>query len=110
MKEEKELETVVKGSKEMEKVAKKISKVSREEELQGIYDKEEQEQFIRNLIRSNAQSKGYEIGIEKGIEKGKYDEKKLIASNLLKQGVDVDIISKSSGLSKEEILNIKEEM
>ncbi len=60
MKEEKELETVVKGSKE--------------------------------------------------IEKGKYDEKILIASNLLKHGVEVDIISKSSGLSKEEIFNIKEEM
>lgn len=67
---EKELTEITKGCKEMEKVAKKISKISKEEELQGIYDIEEQEAFIRNRIRMHAARKGYDAGLEKGIEEG----------------------------------------
>lgn len=48
---EEELTKTSKGCKEMEKVAEKISRVSREEELQGIYDVEEQEKFIRDRKR-----------------------------------------------------------
>ena len=47
-----ELRKISKGSREMESVAKKISKLSKEEEMQGIYLKEEQEAFIRDQIKA----------------------------------------------------------
>ncbi len=49
--------------------------------------------------------KGIEKGMEKGIEKGKIE----VARNLLKNGVDIEIIIKSTGLTKEEIKLLKDE-
>ncbi len=114
---EEELTKTSKGCKEMEKVAEKISRVSREEELQGIYDVEEQERFIRDRIRAHAATEGFEQGIEKGveqgikqgieqgIERGKRTKQIEIAKNLLASGVSIDIIEKSTGLKSEKIIN-----
>lgn len=119
---EKELNNISKGCKEMENVVKKISKVSREEELQGIYDIEERQEFIQNRIREYAREEGYDEGLKEGIDAGKKEGKaqgikegikegsikkqREIAKNLLISGVSVDIIKKSTGLSEEEILNL----
>lgn len=106
---EEELTKTSKGCKEMEKVVEKISRVSREEELQGIYDVEEQEKFIRDRIRAHAATEGFEQGIEKGveqgIERGKRTKQIEIAKNLLASGVSIDIIEKSTGLKHDEITN-----
>ena len=80
---EKELNNISKGCKEMENVVKKISKVSKEEELQGIYDIEERQEFIQNRIREYAKEEGYDEG--------------------LKEGMDFDIIEKITKISKEEL-------
>ena len=66
---EKELNNISKGCKEMENVVKKISKVSKEEELQGIYDIEERQEFIQNRIREYAKEEGYDEGIKEGKNK-----------------------------------------
>lgn len=106
---EEELTKTSKGCKEMEKVVEKISRVSIEEELQGIYDVEEQEKFIRDRIRAHAATEGFEQGIEKGveqgIERGKRTKQIEIAKNLLASGVSIDIIEKSTGLKHDEITN-----
>lgn len=102
---EEELTRTSKGCKEMEKVAEKISRVTREEEMQGIYDIEEQEKFIRDRIRAHAATEGYEEGLEQGIEQGELNKQIEIAKNLLESGVSIDIIEKSTGLSRKEILN-----
>ena len=46
---------------------------------------------------------GIKVGIEKGIEKGEKNKSIEIARNMLKDNVDINIISKYSGLSIEEI-------
>ena len=51
--------------------------------------------------------KGKEEGIKEGIEKGSKNEKINIAKNMLKDNVDINIISKYSGLSIEEIENLQ---
>lgn len=127
---EKELTNISKEYREMEKVADKISKVSREEELQGIYDIEEREVFIRQRIRQYAEERGYDEGlkagiadgtkkgleqgleqgikqgIEQGIAKGTIEgaltKQKEIAKKLLEVGIDIDIIEKSTGIKLEE--------
>ncbi len=47
--------------------------------------------------------KGEKLGLEKGIEKGEKNKAKEMAKVLKKDGVDIELIVKSSGLSKEEI-------
>ncbi len=96
---EEELQKVSKGCKEMEIVADKISKVSKEEELQGIYDIEEQEKFIRDRISFHAYNKGMSEGEKEGAKKGII----ITAKNLLKQNIPIDVIANATGLSKEEI-------
>ena len=108
---EEELTKTSKGCKEMEKVAKKISRVSREEELEGIYDVEEQEKFIRDRIRAHAATEGFEQGLEQGlesgIEKGIKEGIITVAKNLIKQGTSEEVISSCTGLSISKIKDLK---
>jgi len=52
----------------------------------------------------------YKEGVEKGIEKGKKEAEKQtkikIAKSMLKQNIDIEVVVKSTGLSKEEIEKI----
>ena len=108
---EKELNNISKGYKEMENVVKKISKVSKEEELQGIYDIEERQEFIQNRIREYAKEEGYDEGIKEGIKEGKakgikegsIKKQREIAIEMLNNGMDFDIIEKITKISKEEL-------
>ena len=59
-------------------------------------------------IRDNRAAEDYLI--EKGIEKGKFEEKIEIAKNLLRQNIDLSIISASTGLSPEAITALKDEL
>ena len=102
-----ELREISRGYKEMESVAKKISKLSKEEEVQGIYLKEEQEAFIRDQIKAYAMKDGYndglEKGMEKGLEKGALNKQKEIVINMLNKNMDIKTISDITGLSTCEI-------
>ena len=103
----------------MESVAKKISKLSKEEEMQGIYLKEEQEAFIRDQIRAYAMADGHaegkaegkKEGIKEGIKEGKnqgiIESKKEIAVNMLNKKMDIKTISDITGLSIDEIEKLK---
>ena len=114
-----ELRKISRGCREMESVAKKISKLSKEEEMQGIYLKEEQEAFIRDQIRAYAMADGHaegkaegkKEGIKEGIKEGKnqgiIESKKEIAVNMLNKKMDIKTISDITGLSIDEIEKLK---
>ena len=59
------------------------------------YDVEKVNQKLMNSMKQE--------GIEQGIEQRNIE----IAKNLLKQNIDINIISKSTGLSTEEIKNLQ---
>ena len=109
-----ELRKISKGCREMESVAKKISKLSKEEEMQGIYLKEEQEVFIRDQIRAYAMTDGYNDGMEKGLKEGHKEgalnKQKEIVINMLNKKMDIKTISDITGLSTDEIERLKEEI
>ena len=50
---------------------------------------------------------GIEKGIQKGIEKGINKEKIEIAKKMLLENIDINLISKLTGLTKEEIKNLE---
>lgn len=100
---EKDLKEVSNGDKELEKVAKKIVTLSREEELAGIYIKEDQDEWIRDRYKEEGLKMGREEGIKLGIKEGIRET----AKKLLKSNVDISIISSATGLSLEDIEKLK---
>ena len=79
----------------MEKILKKIENASEDEEIIGAYDAE----FHRNEIER--------LGKMYAKEEGILESKKEIALNLLKENIDLDIISRVTGLTQEEIKDLK---
>ena len=81
--------------------------LSREEELAGIYIKEDQDEWIRDRYKEEGLKMGREQGIKEGHEKGIKEGIKETARNLLKANVDISIISSATGLSINEIEKLK---
>ena len=61
---------------------------------------------IKNSI-DTAKQKGIEEGMKKGMEKGMNQKALDIARNMLADGVDINLIMKYSGLTQEQIENLK---
>ena len=82
----------LKGEVYMEEAINELEKISSDEKIIGLYDKEKVEQKVLNTRLMNAK------------EEGKIE----VAASLLKNNVDINIISKSTGLTIEEINELKE--
>lgn len=61
---------------------------------------------VEKTLYNSAERRGMEKGMEKGLEKGHEEEKKQIARKMKSDGLPVDIISKYTGLTVEEIERI----
>ena len=84
----------------MEEYVKESIKASQDEEVIGLYDKELHLEKLRLSELKEAKEKGIEQGVEQ--------EKIEIVKNMLKDEVDISVISKYTGLSKKEIANLKQ--
>ena len=98
-----ELEKLIQDNMELRKVGEKIVEISNDERLQGWYDEEEHQRKIRNSQMKSAIKKSWNKGKADGLKEGIKEGKKEIAKNLLKEGVDIKIISSSTGLSINDI-------
>jgi predicted transposase/invertase (TIGR01784 family) len=80
---------------------------SKDDAIVGLYDKEEQERRFINTAKKEGikvgTEKGIMIGTEKGIKQGKQAGKIEDAINMLKANIDINLISKVTGLSIDEI-------
>ena len=93
--EEENLSDITKGDRIMEEYVKESIKASQDEEVIGLYDKELHLEKLRLSELKEAR--------EKGIEQEKIE----IVKNMLKDEVDISVISKYTGLPKEEIERLK---
>ncbi|WBA58509.1 hypothetical protein O7C57_08050 [Providencia sp. 21OH12SH02B-Prov] len=50
---------------------------------------------------------GLEKGLEKGIKKGKHEANLATARTLLKNGISLELIMESTGLSREELISLQ---
>ena len=123
-----ELEKLIEKYIELRPVGKKMVEISRDEELQGIYDAEEHARKVRNSIMATELKKNFFEGLNKGMKKGikegikegrkegreegiKEGREEVInstASKMLKKDMEVDLISELTGLSIDEIIKLKE--
>ena len=87
----------------MDEAINELEILSQNENIIGLYDAELLEQSIREEIKDKALKNGLEKGIKKGISQRNTE----IAKNLLKENIDISIISKTTGLSISEIEKLK---
>lgn len=92
------LEKLLKGDEEFMELKEVQEQIANDEEIYDEYSKSE-------LYAMAEREEGKEEGREEGREKEKLE----IAENLLKRNVDIDIIVESTGLSKEEVENLKKD-
>ncbi|HHE6468654.1 TPA: hypothetical protein ACPFI9_004255 [Providencia rettgeri] len=58
-------------------------------------------------IAQRLQDKGRQEGLQEGFKKGKEEVNIATARNLLEQGVSIEIIMKSTGLSREKLISLQ---
>ena len=97
----------MKENKDINKAIAELEQVSGNERLRRIA--ELKEKYIRDEQASieYAQDEGYRQGEENGRAKGRPEEKSKIAQNMLKENVNIELISKVTGLSIDEIEKLK---
>ena len=101
---------VSRGDKDMEEIYNKIKECNLDDEILGAYDGEWHRQELERLGKIRAEKEGfengYDKGIEKGLEQGKLENSKEIVKNMLKENIDIELISKITGMSIEDIKKI----
>jgi len=83
----------------MKKIVNDLIDLSNDSDIISAYEKEKIERYAFEVALKEKEAKG----IKEGIEKNKME----VARNLLKENIDINIISKTTGLSLEEIKNLK---
>ena len=84
----------------MAKAVKHLLNLSQDEALQEYIDAFDKRERDRISAENLARREGQQKGIEKGIEK--------VALNMLKNGIDIQVILDSTKLSKEELEKLRE--
>ena len=91
-----------------------LERLSENDEFRVLYDAEKMRRKEINSARldgyDDGYGNGYEIGITKGKEEGAKTERIAIANKLLKNGISIDLVSESTGLSVEELKELKKEV
>ena len=67
------------------------------------FSPEEKEQYEESLKSYRDLKNAIDTSYGEGKEEGREEEKKQMASNMLKEGLNIDLISKITGLSGDEI-------
>ena len=88
-------------------MAKIIDDLNRDVTLIDLYSKEELDEWAKRVDRKQAIKEGKAEGKAEGRAEGKIESKLEIAQNMLNMNMDIKIISKATGLSENEIKNLK---
>ena len=110
-----ELENLSKEDKVIKKYMSEVERINDDPEIYEYMSAEEDNRKIENTMREYWKEEGLrdgreegikegrKEGIKEGIKEGKREANREAAINFLKNGIDIDIISKSLGYSKEEL-------
>lgn len=95
-------------NKAIKKAIGELEQVSGDEKIGRIA--ELKEKYIRDEQASleYAKDEGYKTGKEEGMKAGRNEGKNEIAKNMLKENLSIELISRLTSLSQEEIEKLKE--
>ena len=86
---------------------KKVNKLSGDDEMVRLYTKLSRREMEFNTYKNEAREEGRAEGIAEGIAEGRIEESKNIALKMINENISMSMISKCTGLSLEEIKNLK---
>ena len=95
------MRNIANGNKEALKVVDELERLSENDEFRVLYDAEK----MRRKEINSARLDGYDAGKVEGLREGKIS----IAKNFLKDGISIEVISKNTGLSVEELKELNKE-
>ena len=101
-----ELEELFKMNRSIEEINKIVDIVMSDSDVRDALNERILAKNLEDLKMAKAREDGIEHGIEQGIEQGEKTEKLKIAKNLLENDVEIEIIMKTTGLTKAEIENL----
>ena len=82
-----------------------IERLNQDKFFGGLYDAREE----HRKMEVTAKKFGYDEGLQEGHDIGSIEKTKEIATNMIKENIDINIISKVTNLSIDEINNIVKE-
>ena len=101
------LNELSKGDKIMKEYIDDSRKASEEDEVIGMYDKELHEERLRKSEIREANENGIQQGIQQGRSEGRKEERVSIAKQMIQDNVDLEVVSKYTGLSLDELQKLK---
>ena len=93
-----------------ENITDAVEEFSVDKDIYVAYDREKEKERIHRTDVLMAEEKGIKKGMEEGIKEGSKQKSVEIAKNLLKNNIDLIIISESTGLSEKEIKELQNEL
>ena len=106
-----EMEQIACGKKEALAIMDELKRLAKEEDFLPEYDFEREMRRVTNtekeISKQEGLAEGHAEGHAEGLTEGKDSAIREVAINFMKNGVDINIISKSTGLSIEELNNLK---
>jgi len=112
--EKEDLEKLSKKDKVIEKYMDEVIRVNEDPEIYEYMSAEEDNRKIENTMKrywkEEARKEGIKEGIKEGRKEGRKEANKEAAISFLKNGVDIEIISKSLNYSIEELEKMKSEI
>ena len=97
-----EMERIACGKKEALAIMDELKRLAKEEDFLPEYDFEREMRRVTNTEKEISKQEGH----AEGLSEGKESAIREVASKLLKNNVDIETISKSTGLSIEELNNL----
>ena len=94
-----ELREIAGDDKEALKIVDELERLGLNDNFGLAYDNE----MMQKKMINTARNWGYDDGKEAGLKEGAKAEKVSIAKNLLKDGIPIDVVSRNTGLSEEEL-------
>lgn len=90
-------------NKDIVKAKKVLEEISQDEHERYLAELRQKYIMDKKAIEDAGYDKGLEVGIEQGKKEGIKQQTIAIAKKLKEQNIDIDIIIKTTGLTKEEI-------
>ena len=97
----------MKENKELSKAKKVLEEISQDEHERYLAELRQKYIMDQKAIEDAGFDKGFKAGERHGIQQGIQQEKIAIAKNMKKQNIDIETICKITGLTIDEIKNIK---
>ena len=102
-----EAKDLSRGNDMLEEVFNNMEELNMNEVFLGMYDEEEENKKMMNSMKLEGLEEGIEQGIEQGLKTGEKNKAIKIAKNMINKNIDINVISEVTGLSIEELENLK---